>query len=109
MRGSADTGRTPDVRRCGAFFRSEILHQDQQPEMRLKSPPDLSHSEMRAVRAPFSDVMFGVFSPWCFSIPLLWPHLVAPIPTAKMECVMRPRGKQAKSSRQKDSILMQFF
>jgi len=59
MRGSADTGRTPDVRRCGAFFRSEILHQDQQPEMRLGSPPDLSHSEMRAARGPFFRRRFG--------------------------------------------------
>jgi hypothetical protein len=63
MRGSADTARMPDVRRCRAFFRSEILHQDQWLEMRLESAPDFSHSEMCAPRGPFPGMRFGrIFS-----------------------------------------------
>jgi len=59
MRGLADTARMPDVRRCRPFLRLEILHQDQQMEMRLESPRDFSHSEMCVPRDPFSGVKFG--------------------------------------------------
>ena len=63
MRGSADTAGMPDVRSRRAFFRFEIVRQDQPLEMKLESTPDFSHSEMRAARGPFFGMRFGrIFS-----------------------------------------------
>ena len=63
MRGSADTAGMPDVRSRRAFFRCEIVCQDQPLEMKLESTPDFSHSEMRAARGPFFGMRFGrIFS-----------------------------------------------
>ena len=63
MRGSADTAGMPDVRSRRAFFRFEIVRQDQPLEMKLESTPDFSHSEMRAARGPFFGMTFGhIFS-----------------------------------------------
>ena len=63
MRGSADTAGMPDVRSRRAFFRFEIVCQDQPLEMKLESTPDFSHSEMRAPRGPFFGMRFGhIFS-----------------------------------------------
>ena len=64
MRGSADTAGMPDVRSRRAFFRFEIVCQDQPLEMKLESTPDFSHSEMRAARGPFFGMRFGRI---CFS------------------------------------------
>ena len=63
MRGSADTAGMLDVRSRRAFFRFEIVCQDQPLEMKLESTPDFSHSEMRAARGPFFGMRFGrIFS-----------------------------------------------
>ena len=63
MRGSADTAGMPDVRSRRAFFRCEIVRQNQPLEMKLESTPDFSHSEMRAARGPFFGMRFGrIFS-----------------------------------------------
>ncbi len=63
MRGLADTAGLPDVRSRRAFFRFEIVCQDQPLEMKLESTPDFSHSEMRAPRGPFFGMRFGhIFS-----------------------------------------------
>jgi hypothetical protein len=59
MRGLADTAGLPDVRRRRAFFRFEIVCQDQPLEMKLESTPDFSHSEMRAPRGQFFGMRFG--------------------------------------------------
>ncbi len=67
MRGLAETAGMPDVRRRRAFFRFEIVCQDQPLEMKLESTPDFSHSEMRAPRGPFLGVRFGCI----FSLPFL--------------------------------------
>jgi len=58
MRGSPDTAGMPDVRSRRAFFRFEIVHHNQAPEMKLKSTRDFSHSEMRAARGPFFGMRF---------------------------------------------------
>ena len=73
MRGSADTAGMPDVRSRRAFFRFEIVCQDQPLEMKLESTPDFSHSEMRAARGPFFGMRFGRI----FSLPFLSSSSVA--------------------------------
>jgi hypothetical protein len=63
MRGSPDKAGMPDVRSRRAFFRFEIVHHNQAPEMKLKSTRDFSHSEMRVARGPFFGLRFGrIFS-----------------------------------------------
>ena len=63
MGGSAHTARMPGVNSCRAFFRFEIVCQDQSLEMKLESTPDFSHSEMRAARGPLFGLRFGrIFS-----------------------------------------------
>jgi hypothetical protein len=59
MRGSADAAAMPDVRSRRAFFRFEIVHQQQPLEMKLESTPDSSHSEMHAPRRPSFRMRFG--------------------------------------------------
>jgi hypothetical protein len=59
MRGSADVAGLPEVWSRRAFFRFEIVCQDQAPEIRLESTPDFSHSEMRAARTPFFGMRFS--------------------------------------------------
>jgi hypothetical protein len=73
MCGSAGTADMPDVKSPRAFFRFEILHQDQQLEMGLESRPDFSHSEMCAPRSPFSGMRLGRI----FPLPFLWTSSVA--------------------------------
>ncbi len=80
MSGTTDTSEITDVRSRRAFLDREILRRSQTLEMELE-----------------------------FASNLLWPRFVAPIPTAEMECVLRPRGRQAKSSHQKHPILLQSF
>jgi hypothetical protein len=99
----------PDVRSCRAFFRFEIVRPDQPLEMKLESTPDFSHSEMRAARGPLFGMRFGRIFLCRFSALLLWPRFVAPIQMAETMCILRPRGRHAKSSREKHSILMQLF
>ena len=63
MRGSADIAGMPDVKSRRAFFRFEIVCQDQPLEMKLESTPDFSHSEIRAARGPFFGMRVGrIFS-----------------------------------------------
>jgi hypothetical protein len=63
MRGSADTSGVRDVKNRRAFFRFEIVCQDQPLEMALESALDFSHSEMRAPRGSFPGVGSGrIFS-----------------------------------------------
>ena len=63
MSGSADTAGMPDVRSRRAFFRFEIVCQDQPLEIKLESTPDFFHSEMRAACGPFFGMRFGrIFS-----------------------------------------------
>jgi hypothetical protein len=63
MRGLGDTAGLPDVRSRRAFFRFEIVCQDQPLEMKLDSTLDFSHSEMRAPHGPFFGMRFGhIFS-----------------------------------------------
>ena len=59
MRGSADTSGIPDIKSRRAFLRFEIVCQGRPLEMKLKSTPDFSHSEIRAVPGPFLVVWFG--------------------------------------------------
>jgi hypothetical protein len=59
MRGLGDTAGLSDVRSRRAFFRFEIVCQDQPLEMKLQSTPDVSHSEMRAPRGPLFGMRFG--------------------------------------------------
>jgi hypothetical protein len=73
MRGLADTAGMPDVRSRRAFFRFEIVCQDQPLEMKLESIPDCSHSEMRAPRGPLLGKRFGC----TFSLPFLTSSCVA--------------------------------
>jgi hypothetical protein len=67
MRGLGDTAGLPDVRSRRAFFRFEIVCQDQPLEMKLESTLDSSHSEMRAPHGPFFGMKFGCI----FSLPFL--------------------------------------
>ena len=53
MRDSADTPGMPDVRSRRAFYRFEIVCQDQPPEMKLEFIPDFPHSKTCAARGPF--------------------------------------------------------
>ncbi len=63
MRGSADTAGMPDVKSRRAFFRFEIVCQDQPLEMKVESTPNFSHSEMRTARCPLFGMRFGrIFS-----------------------------------------------
>jgi hypothetical protein len=63
IRGSTDTARMPNVRRCRVFFRFEIAWQDQPPKMKLESTSDFSHSEMHACCSSFFGMTFGhIFS-----------------------------------------------
>jgi hypothetical protein len=73
MRHSADTPGMPDVRSRRAFYRFEIVCQDQPLEMKLESIPDFSYSEMYAVRGPF----FGTRSGHLSSLVFLSTSLVA--------------------------------
>jgi hypothetical protein len=59
MRGWADTAGMPDVRSRRAFFRFEIVCQDQPLAMELESTPRFFHSEIGAVRGPFFGMRFG--------------------------------------------------
>ena len=55
MRGSADTAGMPDVRSCRAFFRFEIVRQNQPLEMELESTPNFSRlRNARSFAAHFS-------------------------------------------------------
>jgi hypothetical protein len=58
MRGSADTAGMPDVRSRRAFFRFEIVCQDQPLEMKLEFIPDFPHSKAFAARDPFFGMRF---------------------------------------------------
>jgi hypothetical protein len=58
MRSSADMAGVPDVRSCRAFYRFEVVSQDQPLEMKLESIPDFSHSETCAARGPFFGMRF---------------------------------------------------
>jgi hypothetical protein len=62
MRGSVDTSGMPDVKNRRAFFRFEIVCQDQPLEMKLESSHDFFHSEMRPARAPFFGMKVGHIS-----------------------------------------------
>jgi hypothetical protein len=59
MHGSAHMDGMSDGRSRRTFFRLEIVCQDQPLEMKLKSTPNVSHVEMRAVRGPFLGMKFG--------------------------------------------------
>ena len=59
MRGSADMVGMPDVRSRLAFFRREIVCQDQPLELEFESTPNFSCSEIRAVRCPFFVMRFA--------------------------------------------------
>jgi hypothetical protein len=58
MHGSADTAGMPDVR-SRAFFRFEIMCQEELLEIKLESAPHFSYPEMRAARRPFFGTRFG--------------------------------------------------
>jgi len=58
MRGSKDAVGMPDVRSHRAFFRFEIVCQDQPLELELESTPNFPHSEMYVVRGPFGSIMY---------------------------------------------------
>ena len=58
MRGSADVAGLPEVRSGRAFFRFEIVCQDQPPELKLEFTPDFSHPETRSARGPFLVMRF---------------------------------------------------
>jgi len=73
MRGSAYTAVMFDVRSYRAFFRFEIVRQDQPLEMKLESIPDFSNSEMHVARDPFFGRRFGHI----FSLAFLSPSFVA--------------------------------
>ena len=63
MRGSADMAGMSDGRCRRTFFRLEIVCQDQPPEMKLESTPEVFHVEMRAVCGPLLSMRFGrIFS-----------------------------------------------
>ena len=110
MRGSADMAGMPDVRSRRAFFRFEIARQDQPLEMKLESYSRFFPFRNACSSRPiFRHERSGTFFLWRFSALLLWPRFVAPIPTAEMKCILRPRGMHAKSSRQKHPILMHLF
>ena len=59
MRGSPITAGMPDIRSRRAFFHCEVVRLDQQLEMRPETPPNFSHSEMRAARGSFFGMSFG--------------------------------------------------
>jgi hypothetical protein len=73
MRGSAYMAGMPDVRSCRAFFRCEIVCQDQPQELKFESTPNFSCSEMRAARGLFFGMRFGHI----FSLAFLSPSSVA--------------------------------
>jgi hypothetical protein len=74
------------------------------------SLPPISTFPKRSLSAPHYFVYgSGAFFLWRFSPLQLWSRFVAPIPTAEMECVLRPRDRQAKSSSQTHCILIQLF
>jgi hypothetical protein len=56
MRRSANTAGMPDVRSHRAFFRCEIVCQDQPLELECEPIPNFSCSEIRPARGPFSSM-----------------------------------------------------
>jgi hypothetical protein len=74
MRGSKDTVGMPDVRSHWAFFRFEIVCQDQPLELELESTPNFPHSEMHVVRGPFGGITYERIC----SLPFLCTSCVAP-------------------------------
>jgi hypothetical protein len=109
MRGSAEAAGMPYLTSRRVFFDRDTVRQYQVLEMELQFAPNFYLSETR----PFCTSIFGIRFECIFSLAFLSSSSVAafrgPIPTAEIDCVLRPHGRQAKSSHQKRPILMQFF
>ena len=108
MRDSADTAGMPDVRSRRSFFGGEIVCQDHPLEMKVEFALNFSRSEMHVVRAHFTPLRSGVFFS-AISRLFFCGAFRDPNSDSRNECVLRPRGRHAKSSRQKHRILMQLF
>ena len=74
MRGSADTSGMHDVKSRRAFFRFEIVCQDQPLEIKPESSHDFVHSEMRSARDSFFSMRVE-----CISLAFLSSFSVAPM------------------------------